>query len=128
MADHTSTTIIYVLFIYVRVWSEAMLTVIRLRKVMENRRKIQMKPRDPYYNHQLSGLTPRGNHYTNYSSTNISPTTITDPGGPTPSTSSSRSGTTRCVCNNPDSEGFMIQWYAVESERQGDLVMLTSLE
>ena len=77
-----------------------------LRKVMESRRKGQMKP--PQHHRYASGGTIRGSVYSNYSSTNISPTTVTDPDALTPS--SSRSGTTRCVCNNGDSEGFMIQW------------------
>lgn len=90
-----------------------MLIVCRLRKVMENRKKSQMLQRDPRQNRYLSNSAPRGNQYLNYGSINISPTTVTDPDGPTPSVSSSRSGTTRCVCANPDSEGFMIQWYAL---------------
>ncbi|TVY84353.1 PHD finger protein 20-like protein [Lachnellula suecica] len=79
-----------------------------LRKVMEGRKKNQTKPRNPQH-HRYSSNNPRGSSlYGSYSSsTNISPTTITDPDGATPS--SSRSGTTRCVCNNPDSDGFMIQ-------------------
>lgn len=85
----------------------------RLRKVMENRKKNQMLQRDPRQGRYLSNSAPRGNQYLNYGSINISPTTVTDPDGPTPSVSSSRSGTTRCVCANPDSEGFMIQWYAL---------------
>lgn len=80
-----------------------------LRKVMENRKKNQMLQRDPRQGRYLSNSAPRGNQYLNYGSINISPTTVTDPDGPTPSVSSSRSGTTRCVCANPDSEGFMIQ-------------------
>ena len=83
-----------------------------LRKVMEDRKKSQMmKARNPQH-HRYSSNNPRGSsQYASFSSsTNISPTTITDPDGATPS---SRSGTTRCVCNNPDSEGFMIQWYVL---------------
>ena len=81
-----------------------------LRKVMENRKKAQIKARNPRHHRYVSDSTPRGIQYVNYSSsTNISPTTVTDPDGATPS--SSKSGTTRCVCNNPESEGFMIQWF-----------------
>ncbi|KAE9379248.1 hypothetical protein N431DRAFT_155005 [Stipitochalara longipes BDJ] len=77
-----------------------------LRKIMEERKKSQSKARNPRHHRYVSDNTPRGtSRYS--SSTNISPTTVTDPDGATPS--SSRSGTTRCVCNNPDSEGFMIQ-------------------
>jgi hypothetical protein len=82
--------------------------------VMENRKKVQKKSLDPRQHRYMSSSTPRARQYVNYnSSRNISPTTVTDPDGPTPSISSSRSGTTRCVCSNPDSEGFMIQWYAI---------------
>ncbi|PMD58124.1 uncharacterized protein K444DRAFT_532479 [Hyaloscypha bicolor E] len=77
-----------------------------LRKIMEERKKSQLKARHPRHHRYVSDNTPRGNSQYS-SSTNISPTTVTDPDGATPS--SSRSGTTRCVCNNPDSEGFMIQ-------------------
>jgi hypothetical protein len=84
-----------------------------LRKVMENRKKAQMKTRNPRHHRYVSDSTPRGIQYVNYSSsTNISPTTVTDPDGATPS--SSKSGTTRCVCNNPESEGFMIQWFVFD--------------
>lgn len=86
---------------------------LELRKIMEERKKSQLKARNPRHHRYVSGNTPRGNSQYS-SSTNISPTTVTDPDGATPS--SSRSGTTRCVCNNPDSEGFMIQWY-VSSDR-----------
>jgi hypothetical protein len=81
---------------------------LELRKIMEERKKSRNKARHPSHHRYISDSTPRDNSQYN-SSTNISPTTITDPDGATPS--SSRSGTTRCVCNNPDSEGFMIQWY-----------------
>jgi len=81
-----------------------------LKKVMEDRKKSQMsKSRNPQHHRYTSNHSRGSSHYANFSSsTNISPTTITDPDGATPS--STRSGTTRCVCNNPDSEGFMIQW------------------
>lgn len=79
-----------------------------LRKVMENRKKEQRKQRDPRHHHYASDR--RGSRYTGYaSSSNLSPTTVTDPEGVTPS--STRSGTTRCVCGKQESEGFMIQWY-----------------
>jgi hypothetical protein len=78
-----------------------------LRKVLESRKKLQLNSRHHRYG---AGISPRGSvQYVNYSSSaNLSPTTITDPDGATPT--SSGTGTTRCVCNNTDSEGFMIQW------------------
>lgn len=79
-----------------------------LRKVMESRKQRQLK--DQNSRHHRYGVSPRGSvQYANYgSSTNISPTTVTDPGAGTPS--SSGNGITRCVCNHTDNEGFMIQW------------------
>lgn len=77
-----------------------------LRKLMESRKNKLMTGRKPQ--HHLYGTDARSGAIYFNSSTNISPTTITDPDGATPS--STRSGTTRCVCNNSDSEGFMIQW------------------
>ncbi|KAG0652177.1 hypothetical protein D0Z07_1327 [Hyphodiscus hymeniophilus] len=63
-----------------------------LRKVMENRKKEQMKQRNP--RHHRYSSDPRGSQYMGYaSSSNLSPTTVTDPEGATPS--STRSGTTR---------------------------------
>ena len=83
---------------------------LELRKVMENRKKQQLKGRSSRHHRYASGVSPRGGvQYVNYgSSTNISPTTVTDPDAATPT--SSGNGATRCVCNNTDSEGFMIQW------------------
>ena len=78
-----------------------------LRKVMENRKKEQMKQRNPRH-HRYSDN--RGSsQYMGYASfSNLSPTTVTDPEGATPS--STRSGTTRCVCGKQEGEGLMIQW------------------
>jgi hypothetical protein len=73
-----------------------------LRKVMETRKKKQMNLR-PLQHHHYGTDARSGSLFYN-SSTNLSPTTVTD----TPS--STRSGSTRCVCNHNDSEGFMIQW------------------
>lgn len=79
-----------------------------LRKVMENRKKEQMKQRNPRH-HRYSSDIRGSSQYMGYaSSSNLSPTTVTDPDGATPS--STRSGTTRCVCGKQESEGFMIQW------------------
>ena len=72
-----------------------------LRKVMEKRKKDQLKHRNPRHHRYASDST----RYYN-SSTNVSPTTVTNPDGATPS--STRSGTTRCVCGNNESEGAMI--------------------
>ncbi|KAH7360534.1 hypothetical protein BKA65DRAFT_392053 [Rhexocercosporidium sp. MPI-PUGE-AT-0058] len=93
-----------------------------LRKVMESRKRGQAKPRNPRH-HRYSDSTPGGNsQYGNYSSsTNMSPTTITDPdGGTTPS--STKSGTTRCVCGNSDSEGLMILCESCDNWLHGDCV------
>jgi len=93
---------------------------LELRKVVESR-KNHMKMRNPQHHRYGSGSTRRSNsQYVYSSSTNISPTTITDPDGATPS--STRSGATRCVCNKSDIEGFMIQWYDVDpfSDRIND--------
>ena len=78
---------------------------LELRKV-----KQQLKDRNSRHHRYASGISPRGGvQYVNYgSSSTISPTTVTDPDAATPS--SSGTGTTRCVCNQTDSEGFMIQW------------------
>ncbi|KAH6720004.1 hypothetical protein BKA61DRAFT_227096 [Leptodontidium sp. MPI-SDFR-AT-0119] len=93
-----------------------------LRKVMEARKKAQVKSRNPQH-HRYSDSTPRGNsQYGNYgSSANMSPTTITDPdGGTTPS--STKSGTTRCVCGNSDSEGLMILCESCDNWLHADCV------
>jgi hypothetical protein len=83
---------------------------LELRKVMETRKKQQLEGRNSRHHRYASGINPRGGvQYVNYgSSTNISPTTVTDPDAATPS--SLGNGSTRCVCNNTDNEGFMIQW------------------
>ncbi|KAL2074410.1 hypothetical protein VTL71DRAFT_8188 [Oculimacula yallundae] len=93
-----------------------------LRKVVESRKRGTIKPRNPQH-HRYSDSTPRGNpHYANYSSsTNMSPTTITDPdGGTTPS--STKSGSTRCVCGNSDSEGLMILCESCDNWLHADCV------
>jgi hypothetical protein len=80
-----------------------------LRKVMENRKKNQLKQRNPRH-HRYASDSRGGVRYYSSSNSNISPTTVTDPDAATPS--STKSGTTRCVCNNSDGDGLMIQWYA----------------
>lgn len=72
-----------------------------LRKVMEDRKKAQKQERHP--RHHRFTQDSRGGYY----NSNISPTTISDPDG-TPT--SSRGGTTRCVCGKPEDDRFMIQW------------------
>ncbi|CAG8955184.1 hypothetical protein HYFRA_00007200 [Hymenoscyphus fraxineus] len=76
-----------------------------MRQLVENRKRAQIaKSRTPRH-HRYSTHDPRANpNYTGYGSSNISPVTTVDSATPT----SSRS-VTRCVCNNPDSEGFQIQ-------------------
>jgi len=74
-----------------------------LRKVMEDRKKNQMQQRHPRHHRYVQD--PRGGYYN--SSTNLSPTTMSDLDG-TPT--SSRGGTTRCVCGKPEDDRFMIQW------------------
>ena len=75
-----------------------------IRKMMETRKQNHYKAQNAMPRRNPTDLRPRP-RYANYaSSSNVSPSNNTD----TPS--STRSGTTRCVCNNPDSEGFMIQW------------------
>ena len=76
-----------------------------LRKVMESRSRGRKKPQGSSHHYYSDS---RGSYYGSYNTNNLSPTTVTDPDGATPS--STRSGSTRCVCNNPDSGGFMIQW------------------
>jgi hypothetical protein len=48
-----------------------------LRKIMEERKKSQLKARNPRHHRYVSDNTPRGNSQYS-SSTNISPTTVTD--------------------------------------------------
>ncbi|EKD13069.1 PHD-finger domain-containing protein [Drepanopeziza brunnea f. sp. 'multigermtubi' MB_m1] len=94
-----------------------------LRKIMESRKKEQRIMRQSQQlHHRHYDTTPRGNsQYRNYGSSNFSPTSMTDPNAGTPS--SSKSGTIRCTCGNPDSEGLMIQWYAAFYTR--DVMELT---
>jgi len=79
-----------------------------LRKVMESRKERQVNTRNPQHHRYSDSTTRRNPQDGNYSSsTNLSPTTITDPdGGATPS--STKSGTTRCVCGSSDSEGGLM--------------------
>ena len=85
---------------------------LELRKVMESRKRSQIKTHSQQYGPNSS--RQGSSQYIYNSSMNLSPTTVTDPDGATPS--SSRSGSTRCVCNNPESEGYMIQWYVPEKQ------------
>jgi hypothetical protein len=96
-----------------------------LRKVMESRKQGAMQQGSSQHHFHsnntnrrtsASHTTPRKNnqqYYNSTSSTNLSPTTVSDPDLATPSTDreSSRSDSTRCICNNRDGDGFMIQWY-----------------
>jgi len=98
-----------------------------LRKVMESRKQGAMhqgssqhhfNPSSSNRRTGASNITPHKNnqqYYNSTSSTNLSPTTVSDPDLATPSTDreSSRSDSTRCICNNRDGDGFMIQWYVL---------------
>ncbi|KAK2630251.1 hypothetical protein QTJ16_001071 [Diplocarpon rosae] len=92
-----------------------------LRKVVESRKKGQMKLRNPQH-HRYADSTPRGkSQYSGYTSTNLSPTTTTDPdGGATPS--STKSGTTRCTCGNSNNVGFMILCESCDNWLHADCV------
>jgi hypothetical protein len=93
-----------------------------LRKIMEDRKQgiirlggSQQLGYSQNTNRRSNNLsTPHHRQqYDNRASTsNRSPTTISDPDLETPSTDreSSRSDSTRCVCNNRESDSFMIQW------------------
>jgi len=98
-----------------------------LRKVMESRKKDgsirigstrhHLHSREPMqmsYGRSTPQYRPQYNHQP--TSTNISPTTVTDPDLGTPSTDrdSSISDSTRCVCNSRDGDGFMIQCESCE--------------
>lgn len=93
-----------------------------LRKVVESRKQVSsqqpgirlhLQPKDSaqrfYGQPNPHSLQQYGNQQ---SSSNISPTTVTDPDLATPSTDrgSSRSDSTRCVCNSREGDSFMIQW------------------
>lgn len=96
-----------------------------LRKVVESRKQGAIRQgssqhhfQSKYPNQRMntSHSTPHKNsqlYYNSTSSTNLSPTTVSDPDLATPSTDreSSRSDSTRCICSNRDGDGFMIQWY-----------------
>lgn len=83
---------------------------IALRKVMESKKPYSRTRKQPSSLH----TTPRSRHQFGHptSSNNFSPTTVSDPDLETPSTDreSSRSDSTRCVCNSRDGDTFMIQW------------------
>ncbi|KAH8815793.1 hypothetical protein F5884DRAFT_194437 [Xylogone sp. PMI_703] len=90
-----------------------------LRKVVENRKKGQIAASNTYHHIYSSNPNTRGGYrYT--SSRNISPSTISDLDRGTPS--SSRSGTTRCVCKGPDNGSFMIQCESCENWLHADCV------
>lgn len=78
-----------------------------LRKVVENRKKGQTASANTYHHVYSSNPSTRGGYHYG-TSRYMSPSTISDLDRSTPS--SSRSGTTRCVCRGPDNGSFMIQW------------------
>lgn len=76
-----------------------------IRKMMQARKQAQHRVASSTLRRNPTDLRPRPTYYA--PSSNVSPT-HTDMSGATPS--STRSGTTRCVCRSDDSEGIMIQW------------------
>lgn len=98
---------------------------VALRKVMERRQqssKLRLSSRHHLHSSGASTITPRHQRHQKYaSSSNISPTTVTDPDLATPSTDR-QSTSTRCVCNNPDGEGFMIQCESCDKWQHGRCV------
>jgi hypothetical protein len=93
-----------------------------LRRVMESRRRStigmgssqqQQKSRNPSRRSFPLDTAPyRRQSYPNQAYSNVSPTTVSDLDVGTPSTdrASTRSDSTRCVCNSRDGDEFMIQW------------------
>jgi len=90
-----------------------------LRKVMESRRRsIGAMPTMQSLQSSTRQSVGRETHYRRQSyayqppSSNVSPTTVSDPDVGTPSTdrASTQSDSTRCVCNSRDGGDFMIQW------------------
>lgn len=74
-----------------------------LRKVVRERRSNQQMSKNGRHLRLFSDTTPRPGRYAEYTSSSNN-----SPDGATPS--SSRSGTTRCICNNAEGDSFMIQW------------------
>ncbi|KAK6605786.1 PHD-finger domain-containing protein [Botrytis cinerea] len=74
-----------------------------LRKVVRERRSNQQMSKNGRHLRLYSDTTPRPGRYAEYTSSSNN-----SPDGATPS--SSRSGTTRCICNNAEEDSFMIQW------------------
>ncbi|KAB8296866.1 hypothetical protein EYC80_002275 [Monilinia laxa] len=86
-----------------------------LRKVVRERRTNQRISNNGRPPRLYSDATPRPGRYTEYTSSSNN-----SPDGATPS--SSRSGTTRCVCNNADGDSFMIQCESCENWLHGQCV------
>lgn len=76
-----------------------------IRKMMQARKQVQHKNTNNTLRRNPTDLRPRPTYYA--PSSTVSPTR-TNLSGATPS--STRSGTTRCVCRSDDNEGIMIQW------------------
>ncbi|PQE33047.1 phd-finger domain-containing protein [Rutstroemia sp. NJR-2017a WRK4] len=89
-----------------------------LRKVVRDRRKSQQLSQTGRNHRVYSDATPRAGRYTDYGSS--STRSLTDPDGATPS--SSRSGSTRCVCNSVDGDPFMIQCESCDNWLHGQCV------
>ena len=83
----------------------------QLRKVMQGRRS-GSGPQPKHHLYSPLGISTAVFGSDNASSS-ISPTTITDPDLPTPTSSTSnQSDSIRCMCNSAMDEGQMIQWYS----------------
>ncbi|KAM3077306.1 hypothetical protein ACMFMG_006656 [Clarireedia jacksonii] len=89
-----------------------------LRKVVRDRRNSQQLAQTGRHLRPYSDATPRAGRYADYSSS--STRSPTDPDGATPS--SSRSGSTRCVCNSVDGDPFMIQCESCDNWLHGQCV------
>ncbi|KAJ8065458.1 hypothetical protein OCU04_006143 [Sclerotinia nivalis] len=86
-----------------------------LRKVVRERRNNQQIPKNGRRLRLYSDTTPRPGRYAEHTSSSNNSSD-----GVTPS--SSRSGNTRCICNNPDGDSFMIQCESCENWLHGHCV------
>ncbi|KAF7901899.1 uncharacterized protein EAF01_007197 [Botrytis porri] len=86
-----------------------------LRKVVRERRSNQQLSKNGRHLRLYSDTTPRPGRFAEYTSSSNN-----SPDGTTPS--SSRSGTTRCICNNAEGDSFMIQCESCENWLHGQCV------
>ena len=90
----------------------------QLRKVMQVRRS-GSGPQPKHHLYSPLGISTAV-FGSDHASSSISPTTVTDPDLPTPTSSTSnQSDSIRCVCYSANDEGRMIQWYT----RTVDLIL-----